>query len=410
MGLLGVAAPGIAGLARLVRDRPSTGLLDLSSIPDSVLQVPRLAVLEMDPGDLDALLSHSQQRGRRWERPARIAFLSDGAVRFESHVGVRIHGGISRIADSRQRSFRLRFTESLGSSTPAGASIGFREARRHRTLVLHGDVRGQLGAEWHYVNPVAFELARRVGVHTAETTPITLVINGGKPLPYVLTEYLDLDFLETRFGHRDFTMFDTKSRTPEEIEAINPLTELYARAGAPENWTLERVAEVVDIDNLSRWFIASLYCGTRDMWQGKLVRDRSGPRAKWFWIAWDFDQSFGRPPAVPYPIPQPEPVWEDDQFALHLSVLRQRDERAVLLEHLFRTSEEYRRVFRELFHKVRAELLTEQFIDQVLTQYEQVAADHGIEDTQYQKRIRQWFANRPDIVRRQVQTYAQARP
>lgn len=409
MALLAGIAPSLAVTARVLLDRPSSGLVDLSSIPDSILRLPRVAVLEIDPGDLDALLGHPRERGRRWERPAKIAFLSDGSVRFESYVAVRIHGGVSRIADTSQRSFRLHFTESLRASIPGGASIGFTGARRHRTLVLHGDVRGQPGAEWHYVNPIAYELVRRVGVLTPETAPTTLIVNKGEPLPYVLKEYLDLDYLEARFGHRDFAVFDTKSRTPSEIETINPVADLRARFGEAENWTLDRVAEVLDIDNLSRWFIAALYCGTRDMWQGKLVRDRSDPNSKWFWVAWDFDQSFGRPPVEPYRVPQPDPVWEDDQFAVQLFHHRvNADERVLILGHLFRTSAEYRRSFTELFERIRAERLTPEFLSQVVARYEQIAAEHAIEDTLYQEHIRAWFAHRPEIVKRQLQMYARA--
>jgi hypothetical protein len=226
---------------------------------------------------------------------------------------------------------------------------------------------------------------------------VTLILNGATPVPYVLTEYIDTDFLEARYGHREFAAFNTKSRTPPEIATLNPVAELRARFGGPENWTFERVSEVVDLDNLSRWFVAAIYCGTRDMWQGELVRDLSQPRAKWFWIAWDFDMSFGRPPVVrPYPVPQPDPVWLDDQFALHLvGPVLKRDERVAILNHLFNSSDAFRRYFANLFQSLRNDQLTPEFLDELMTKYEEVATTNGVTDTHYQDRIRQWFDHRP---------------
>ena len=367
-------------------------------------------MLEVDPTEFASLLDNSRRKGVVWERPGHASFFANGALMFESPVGVRIHGGLSRHAGTSQMSLRLYFTQSRQAWSPPGPLIGFERARLHKTLVLHGDERQHLGTgEWHYVNPIAYDVARRLGVLAPETTPTTLVVNGADPRPYVLTEYLDFDFLESRFGSRDFDLFDTKdvARRPRPTEG--PIAELRIRFGESENWTLDRIGQVVDLDNLSGWFLTALFCGTNDAWQGPLLRNRSRAEAKWFWAAWDLDLSFGRPVPV-YEFP--DPAWAFDQF---LEIFgqdpkrqgRTRDERALLLRHLFSTSPEFRRSFADLFVSVRDHVLTPGFWDETLSKYESAAAINHVADRAYQTKIREYIAHRPAVLTEQIRRHLQ---
>jgi hypothetical protein len=386
----------LATIATAGPGRPRAGLVDLRAIPDSVLRRPAVAVLAVDGDGLAELYDHPFQRGRRWERVGQVAFLTNGAVQFESPVGVRVHGGGSR--QQNPKSLRLFFRTALEAVDAPGRRIGFQRDREHQSLVLHSDRRAEAGGmAWHYVNPIAYEFARRLGVMTAETAPISVVINNAPPRPYILTEYLDLDWLEDRFGHRNFSIFDTKdSAVHEAITAEGPLAELTTRFGAQQNWTLENVAQVIDIDSMSRWFLTVLFCGTRDAAQGKLVRDRSRPDAKWFWVAWDLDHSFGRKDVFS------AQTWELDHFETMLGrnwTGPYRDARVVLLKHLFGTSDEFRQSFARRFMTARDSLLTPAWIDSTLSRYEGLAAINGVTDTGYQATIREFLAKRPNAVR-----------
>lgn len=364
---------------------------------------PDLIVLSLDDTDLSDLQENPKSRGRQWERPGHVSILSDAGLQFESAVGVRVHGGVSRWIGTTQRSYRLYFRDGLNSGPegvhPSGSILGFTGNREHKIVVLHGDERsrGESG-EWHYLNPLVYEIAQRVGIMTAETHPISAVINGAPPRPYVLTEHLDMDYLASRFGHTDFTFFNTRNRADVPLDD-GPIAELHKRFGSEKNWSLAKVKEVVDVDNLSKWLATMLFCGSRDAWQGLLVRDRSHTDSKWFWIAWDFDQSFG--------FTQEGPLLDAnvDQFEAILGPKPHGwdpDARVALLRHLLGTSEEFRRDFANTFIDLRDRVLTPEFLDSVLSKYERVAETSGVTDTRYQVRIRDFLNRRPAIVREQL--------
>src|SRR6185436_6822123 len=112
---------------------------NFSNIPDSVLRLPNLVVLEAKPEDIQTILANPVQRGRRWEPPAHISFLSNGVLKFESNVGVRIHGDISRTKYTHQKSFRVYFRKTLEGLDAPGPLVGFEKLRSHNVLGLHGD-------------------------------------------------------------------------------------------------------------------------------------------------------------------------------------------------------------------------------------------------------------------------------
>ena len=49
----------------------------------------------------------------------------------------------------------------------------------------------------------------------------------------------------------------------------------------------------MNIDNLTRWFVAVAFSATRDAYQGPgQFLDRTKSTGGWFWVNWDMDQSF----------------------------------------------------------------------------------------------------------------------
>ena len=367
----------------------SSGLVDLSGIPDSVLQRPAVVAVSVDPAQLEEIFAFPYQRGRNWERVGSVAFLSDGEVQFESVAGIRVHGGGSR--QWFPKSLRLFFRPSLQAEPAPGDVLGLDPTAEYRSLVLHNDRRfGFDSASWHYANPLAYEITERLGVPTVKALPATLVVNDDPPLPFVIAESLTMDWLEHRFGHREFLVLETKDVTVlDAIRTQGPLAMLRARFGEPDTWSLEDIASLVDLDNLSRWFLAVLFCGTRDEFQGKMVLDQSRPDGKWFWVAWDMDLSFARKHVGD------APSWRYDTFRYWMeSDDGNPDARLFLLRHLFTTSEEFRDAFARLFETARRELVTPEFIEEALSRYERLATMHGVSDLRYQPKVRDFLTNR----------------
>ncbi|MGQ0764807.1 MAG: CotH kinase family protein [Gemmatimonadota bacterium] len=374
------------------------GLVDLSAVPESVLSRPAVAVLKVEGNGLRELWDNPYERGRHWERIGQVAFLTNGLVQHESAVGVRVHGGGSR--QQGMKSLRLYFRTSLEASGVPGTAAGLDSRRVYRNLVLHGDRRAEDGGgtAWHYVNPIAYEFTAALGVPVVKTRPISVVLDNGRPRPYVLTELLDLDWFEARYGHRQFLVFETKDSSEHAaIMESGPLAALEQRFGARDNWTLERISEVVDVDNMSRWFMAVLFCGTRDAAQGKMVLDQSRPDARWFWVAWDMDHSFGRKDIF-----SPE-TWAVDHWTTMLERPaadgQYEDARVVLLRHLFATSDSFRESFADLFSHARDSVFSSAAVATVLERYEKEAAIHGVTDTRYQQLIRDFMQRRPAALR-----------
>jgi hypothetical protein len=406
--LLGYLA-GVATLALLtvafstvtspVDGRARSPFVDLRAVPDSVLRRPHVVVLEIGEADFRDLANNPGQRGRHWERLGRAAFLADGKLTFETPVGVRIHGGSSRFLPLK--SLRLFFRRSINATRPAAADVGLAGDMRYESLILHGDVRPDTGTlEFHYSNPIAYTVAERMGVMTARTLPMSLVMNGGPPVPYVLSEHLGPEVIGERLGHKNIRVYNLRDDADKKrLETEGPLAELTARYGGKENWTRERIGEVVDLDNLSRWFITLMFCGTRDLAQGMLVHDPERVGAKWFWVAWDLDMSFTRLEADIAPRAE----------TFHLNVLignsgKDADMRRVLLRHLVKTSPSFRRDFVALFETARDSLITPAFLDETLVKYEHAAAVNGITDARYQVIIRDFLARRATILTEQLRT------
>ena len=56
---------------------------------------------------------------------------------------------------------------------------------------------------------------------------------------------------------------------------------------------MANVSQHVNIDNLTRWFVAVAFTATRDAYQGPgQFLDRTKTTGGWFWVNWDMDQSF----------------------------------------------------------------------------------------------------------------------
>lgn len=345
-------------------------------------RVPIVAIL-MEGSDLDGIHANSFARGREWERPAFFAFLENGGLRLTTRVGVRIHGGWSRAVTSR-RSYRIYFRRRYGidhfpvAFFPTGAN------RSPRVLILRNNQLGDsVGSTSPFLNPLAFDIGRRLGAVAPHTKTVVFYLNGEFLGMYQMAERADRDYLLAHFGHDDFMLIRTEplvllGEKPgewqwQEVAAVDKV-----KIGSPAvyqeftDWVrelsdldLETIAARVDLDSLSRWLLTNLYCGNHDPFQGSLLLDLRQPDGRWFWLLWDFDTSFddSRPPrAVLQNILEP----------------RRRDvppdERSLLLNHLIQNSPEYRNHLARLFDESMNHRLTDEFVVNMLRHYRHLAA------------------------------------
>jgi hypothetical protein len=258
---------------------------------------------------------------------------------------------------------------------------------------------------------LAYEIAARIGCITPATKPVQFYLNGVYQGPYVLTERVSTpDFLVSRLGHDDFFLADTKSddgTSTLKQGGDTELSELYdwsRSSRAP--LSMAEVDEKVNLRQLTDWFISILYSGTTDAFQGMIARDRAGKDTRWFWVNWDMDQSF-----MDYYSQAPVP-WELDTFTGRGASIttRDRDVRAVIFNRLRLESPEYRRYFLSRLVQVLNHELTPGYLDGVIGRYERTAVDFGIQDLSIFATLRNYVANRPAVLRSQMNTYLASGP
>ncbi len=361
---------------------PSTLVLPRDDLDRRVstvsLYVPNRDLYDLDTG----ILSHKLQHGRQWERQGWISFFERGQLTFGGSAGVRVHGGGSRTI-SWPQSFRLYFRKQYGTTAlPGAVAFGGDHTHALKRLILHNDMRPwqSMDNRAHLINPLAYDIARAMGNITPETRPVRFYLNGTFQGVYVLTEHFDVrDFFEPHGGRRAYMNDDQLDRLWSRVQDVTPLT-------------MRTIAPLVDIDNLTRWFIAMVFCGTLDAYQGpgQFYQPERTP-APWFWVTWDMDHSF-----------QLEAL---DSFAGLLEAPGQRrgrranEPRPRILTTLLRDDPEYREYFKTVWVELMNFAVTRDFVRERFAYYAAQNLALGVPDSEYLPRVRQFLEHRPAIIR-----------
>ncbi len=392
------------------KDMPSSKNLKAIALQTGL---PTLSIV-IDPDDLlnrnTGLIANYSKRGRSWERPAYASYFENGELRFATGAGLRVHGGKSRAA--LLKSFRLYFRELYGSSQIPSEVLFDGEGDPIRSIVVHNDVRNKrsdkASAEWHFMNPLAYDLAREIGCITPSTQPVQFYLNGVYQGPYVLTEHISADYLKAHFGHDDFVF----ARMKRDRLKGSPLVERGNRQLFDDfqNWLntmsaplkMSEVEEKIDLINMTNWMISILYAGVTDPYQGAALLDETDPNARWFWVNWDMDHAFMDfydQVALP---------WEIDNFNGRSGILKKKKPRAIIFDRLRRESPEYRIFFLTRITEVLNHILTPERVSQKIARYEDIASSYGISDRAFLEAIKEYVKERPAVLRRQQNTYFDA--
>ena len=386
-------------------EMPSTRILADQIRP---LDVPAISVA-MDPDDLldrqAGIVANPLRRGRGWERPAYVSYFSGRELKFATGAGVRVHGGISR--QMSPKSMRLHFRELYGLPWIGSGAVFAGDDVPMRSLIIHNDVRATApDAEWHFTNPIAYELSRRIGCLTPRTLPVRFYLNGAYLGPFVLTEHLSADNIRARLGHDDFVLVygkADKEKGASPVAAGDPRHFATLQAWAADRsraLTMPEAARRVELDNLTNWWISVAYAAVTDKFQGRAILDLSKADARWYWINWDMDKAFmdmGR--RVNHP-------WELDVFAGEYAA----DPRSVIFNRLRRESPAYRQYFLNRLVTVLNHRLTPDFVQRRVNDYELLAQSLDIQNRSFFESLREFLKHRPAALRAQMDTYFAAGP
>ena len=236
-----------------------------------------------------------EERGREWERPVTVEWLSpEGEVGFSVGAGLRIHGNTGRRLP--KQSFRLYFRGAYGPRELAYPLFGPEPGQTYDRLVLRAGVddswecRGgaRCVEEAVYVrDQLVRDLHGAMGQVAARGHWVTLYLNGAYWGLYNLTERIDETFLARRFDHDDW---DT-----EEHQAWDALVDWITGTDLSQETQYEQVLQQFDIENFTSFVILHLWAGNTDWasnnWYAARMRD--GPDTRWRLFVWDAETTLG---------------------------------------------------------------------------------------------------------------------
>lgn len=376
---------------------------DAPRMPSTVL-TPEIEVvsglpivsLYVAPHDLTdpatGLLPNKMKHGREWERPGTVSFFEQGRLRFSSGVGVRFHGGGSRLTVP-EPGFRLYFRRKYGlAQAPRGAFFEPPHDHPLRRVILHNDVRGDRRLRWHLINPLAYDIAEAIGGITAATRPARMFLNGEFQGVYVLTEH---------FHPRDY--FETHWRHPVVLSG-REFDALWAELSRIEPPRMQNLSRLIDLDNMTRWFIATIFCATGDPFQGPgQFRDPTRREGQWFWVNWDMDMSFRE--------------WRHDTFVRVTERIGERrrgrrasEPRAYLFTRLLAEDPAYREYFKRVWAEAMNHRIPPRFLRERFEHYRAIALRYGVADQRYLPRLEEFIERRPAAVRRHAEQWLNTPP
>ncbi len=357
-------------------------------IPVVSLYVPNTSLWDLDTG----ILSNRLRHGRAWERQGFVSFFDGERLTFSGSVGVRVHGGGSRHTSNPQ-GFRLFFRRQYGlPSMSARVALGEGHDYALKRVILHNDMRVAVKEmRYHLTNPLAYEFARALGNITPATRPVRFYLNGFFQDVYVVTEHFDpRDYFSTHIGHPALMDDENMDRLWDQVRAMNPMR-------------MREVSQLVDIENLTRWFIAVIFCGTHDAFQGPgQFMDPYRKPAPWFWVAWDMDESFR--------------IVEHDTFDQILESKtsrrgrRDNEPRPRILTGLLKGDPEYREYFKAQWVDAMNHVLTPEFVRAKYEYYAELAVKLGVPETDYLAEVKRFLDERPTVLRAMAAQYLQTGP
>ncbi len=249
-------------------------------------------------------------RGIEWERPASMEFYEDDGERvLTTDMGIRIHGGYSRIA--AQKSLRLYARNDYGDSRFEYRFFPDEPYEEFNRLLLRNS-----GNDWGntlFRDAMGQRVIEHMDFDTQAYRPSVVYINGEYWGIHNIRERYDKHYLE-RVYDVDPENIDLLTGN-EEVKEGDPHHLRAMRSYAADNDLsktehYEHMKTLLDIDHYLDYYTAQVYLGNTDwpqnnidFWRLRTEYDPDQPAGKdgrWRWLLYDIDFSFNyyAPPDV----------------------------------------------------------------------------------------------------------------
>lgn len=234
-------------------------------------------------------------RGVMWERPASIHyFLPDGSLGFTQEVGIRIHGGATRIWP--QKSLRVYARRNYGKDSFTYPFFGENAPQEFKRIILRSSM-----SHWHERNTVFQDeyLQKLIGSFYPDmdvqlSRPAQLFINGESWGMVAIKERADEYYLSSHYNIPvDEILFIEP--TVDRIEEFDRILQFCRHQYLEDDFNYQQIEEWLDVRNYARYILLELFMANLD-WphnNSKAWKPRS-EEGKWKWILFDLDAGLGR--------------------------------------------------------------------------------------------------------------------
>jgi len=257
----------------------------------------RLPVLSLiiDPADLQNLDAHYLSRGRDWERPVHLTFITpDHQTGFTQAAGLRIRGKGSQSLP--KKSFWLYFRQEYGKGKLRYPLFGDSEVQAFDHLVLDaGGNQADKSLRWTLLeSEITAQLTRQAGGIAPQGQFIVLFINGQPWGIYNLRERLDDNFLRDHYNIQDVDLIENKKAQSGDLENWNALYDFLDNNSLTDPQNFAFVQTQIDLQNFTDYTLVQIFAEHDDWPQKNAVRARAHiPGGRWFWMSWDATRGYG---------------------------------------------------------------------------------------------------------------------
>ncbi len=250
------------------------------------------------------------QKGREWERQASIDFIDADSenLEFSAPVGIRIHGGASRMYG--QKSFNFYLREEYGQKNlkypliPGDVDADGKQIKKYKSFMLRN---GGNDTEYTKMRDIFNQdrvSDRTFGVQAAR--PCVLFINGEYWGIYNLTEKYSDNSIEENYGvNKDDVIIFKEGELDEGQdgdEALYEELQSFADKDFTDASIYEQFCQIMDIDSFADYYATEIYIANQDwgpgknyeLWRTRLT-DPANPYAdgKWRYLLFDTEYSMG---------------------------------------------------------------------------------------------------------------------
>lgn len=246
------------------------------------------------------------QKGADWERPASIQIFEGGKLQHTQNIGVRIHGGISRVypqknfniyARSKYGSSKLEFD--LFSGNLISEATGKKIKKFDNFILRDGDY---FTDYTYFRDKLNQSLVKDRNILTQGMETCVVFINGEFWGRYEITEKIDNNFVDAHFdiGKNNVCIIKNEKLEDGNEETLNEWSDLFSWIRSTDFSIEENYSQLckkIDMQSFIDYMSAEIYFNNMDwgynnmaMWKSSVI-DSTNPYAdgKWRFILFDTD-------------------------------------------------------------------------------------------------------------------------